>query len=100
MKKKGQHTYCSISGGIGIMFPYLPGDGSTVRWMTMWRKVCIIVVLCSCALAVPARAQQQQEPEDPENEKQIGLWLDQGISTDLSANKSLELEFYERLDEG
>jgi hypothetical protein len=45
----------------------------------MRRIVCVIVVLCSCVLAVPARAQQQQEPEDPEDEKQIGLWLDQGI---------------------
>lgn len=53
-----------------------------------------------CILAAPARAQQQQEPEDPENEKQIGLWLDQGISSGLSANKSLEVEFYERFDEG
>src|SRR5580704_11296216 len=62
--------------------------------------LCVIAVLCSCALAVPAKAQQQQEPEDPENEKQIGLWLDQGISTGLSANKSLDVEFYERFDEG
>jgi hypothetical protein len=45
-------------------------------------------------------AQQQQEPEDPEDEKQIGLWLDQGLSAGLWANKSLELEFHERLDEG
>ena len=66
----------------------------------MGRIVCVIAVLCSCVLAVPAKAQQQQEPEDPENEKQIGLWLDQGISTGLSANRSLEVEFYERFDEG
>ena len=57
-------------------------------------------MLCSCVLAVPARAQQQQLPEDPEDEKQIGLWLDQGISTGLSANKSLDVEFHERFDEG
>jgi Protein of unknown function (DUF2490) len=76
------------------------GDDSTVRWMTMQRIVCIIVLLFSCTLAVPARAQQQQLPEDPEDEKQVGLWLDQGISADFSANKSLELEFYERFDEG
>ncbi len=62
--------------------------------------VSVIAVLCSCLLAAPAKSQQQQEPEDPENEKQVGLWLDQGISTDLSANKSLEVEFYERFDEG
>jgi len=49
---------------------------------------------------MPARAQQQNEPEDPEDEKQIGLWLDQGVSTSLSANRSLDLEFHERLDEG
>jgi hypothetical protein len=51
-------------------------------------------------LAVPTRAQQSQKPEDPEDEKQIGLWLDQGISTGLSANRSLEVEFHERFDEG
>src|ERR1700722_12732618 len=66
----------------------------------MRRIICIIIVLCSSTLAVPAKAQQQQLPEDPEDEKQVGLWLDQGISADLSANKSLELEFYERFDEG
>src|SRR5215510_3297193 len=70
------------------------------RWMTMWRIVWVIAVLCNCALAVPARAQQQNEPEDPEDEKQIGLWLDQGISTNLSTNKSLDIEFHERFDEG
>ena len=64
------------------------------------RIVCVIAVACSCVLAVPARAQQQNEPEDPEDEKQIGLWLDQGISTGLSANKSLDVEFHERFDEG
>jgi ferredoxin-like protein FixX len=68
--------------------------------MTMRRIVCVIAVLCSCVLAVPARAQQQRKPEDPEDEKQIGLWLDQGISTGLSANKSLDVEFHERFDEG
>ncbi|MGA7316539.1 MAG: DUF2490 domain-containing protein [Silvibacterium sp.] len=51
-------------------------------------------------MALPARAQQQQEPEDPEDDKQIGLWLDQGISAGLSANQSLEVEFHERFDEG
>jgi len=72
-----------------------------VRWVTTrWHIVCVIAVLCSCVLAVPARAQQQELPEDPEDEKQVGLWLDQGISTGLSANKSLDVEFHERLDEG
>ncbi len=73
-------------------------DGSTFGRLTKRRTVCVFAVLCSF-LAVPARAQQQQKPEDPENEKQIGLWLDQGISTGLSANKSLDVEFHERLDE-
>jgi hypothetical protein len=66
----------------------------------MGRIVCVVAVLCSWFLVVPARAQQQPAPEDPENEKQFGLWLDQGISTGLSANKSLDVEFYERFDEG
>ena len=57
-------------------------------------------VLCSCVLAIPARAQQQQEPEDPEDDKQIGFWLEQGISTGLSPNTSLDIEFHERFDEG
>jgi len=57
---------------------------------------CVLAVMCSLALAGPTRA---QEPEDPEDNKQIGLWLDQGISAPFSANKSLELEFHERLDE-
>jgi hypothetical protein len=59
----------------------------------------VLAVMC-CFLAVPVRAQQQLAPEDPENEKEIGLWLDQGVSTSLSANKSLEIEFHERFDEG
>jgi hypothetical protein len=59
-----------------------------------------VALLWSCFLAFPARAQQQPQPEDPEDEKQIGLWLDQGISTNLSPNKSLDMEFHERLDEG
>jgi hypothetical protein len=65
-----------------------------------WRRIAFIAALCSCVLAIPARAQQQNEPEDPEDEKKIGLWLDQGISTGLAANKSLDVEFHERLDEG
>ncbi len=76
------------------------GDGSTVKWRTKRRIVCVVTVLCGCVLAIPAGAQQQPLPEDPEDEKQIGLWLDQGISTPSSGNKSLEIEFYERFDEG
>lgn len=60
----------------------------------------MFAVISCCILALPARAQQQQEPEDPEDDKQIGLWLDQGISAGLSANQSLEVEFHERFDEG
>jgi Protein of unknown function (DUF2490) len=80
----------------------LAGARGTVpqTWMSMRRLVSVIAVLCSCVLAVPARAQQQKEPEDPEDEKQIGLWLDQGISAGLSANKSLDVEFHERFDDG
>lgn len=51
-----------------------------------------------CVLSLSAKAQQQQ-PEDPEDEKQVGLWLDQAISVGLSPNKSLEVEVHERSDE-
>ena len=68
--------------------------------MTTRRIICVLGLLCSCLLAIPARAQQQPKPEDPEDEKRIGLWLDQGMATPLSANKSLDVEFHERLDEG
>jgi hypothetical protein len=64
------------------------------------RLTLVLALIGSCLLAAPARAQQQTEPEDPEDEKQIGLWLDQGISAPLSANKSVEIEFHERFDEG
>src|SRR5271154_5028726 len=64
-----------------------------------WRTVFALVSFW-CLLAIPARAQQQSPPEDPEDEKQVGLWLDQGISTPLSTNKSLDVEFHERFDEG
>ncbi len=60
----------------------------------------VLVVLFCSGLAVPTRAQQQQAPEDPEDEKQVSLWLDQGISADLSLDRSLEFEFHERFDEG
>src|SRR5277367_881604 len=82
---------------------YVPrsvGDDSTVGRMTKRCIAWFLAVLCSCVLTASARAQQQPEPEDPENEKQIGLWLDQGISTGLSATKSLDVEFHERFDEG
>ena len=60
----------------------------------------MIALLCCCGSAVSADAQQKRQPEDPEDEKQIGLWLDQGISADLTTNSSLEVEFHERFDEG
>ena len=59
----------------------------------------VLAVLCSCVLAVSAQM-QQQKPEDPEDEKRFGLWLDQGISAALSENKSLEVAFQQRFDEG
>ncbi len=68
--------------------------------MATRRIICVLAILGSSLLAVPARAQQQPLPEDPEDEKKIGLWLDQGVSTPLSPDKSLEVEFHERLDEG
>jgi hypothetical protein len=54
-------------------------------------------VLCF-ALTLPIRA-QQEPPEDPEDEKQLGLWLDQGISSPFAPDNSLEVEFHERFDE-
>jgi hypothetical protein len=60
----------------------------------------VFTLLCCSGLTVLATAQQQPAPEDPEDEKQVGLWLDQGISADLTANKSIEIEVHERLDEG
>jgi hypothetical protein len=62
--------------------------------------VLVLAVLCGCGLVGRAVAQEPPLPEDPEDEKQIGLWLDQGISTGLSKNTSLELEFHQRFDEG
>jgi hypothetical protein len=76
------------------------GESSKARWTANLRIMFLVAVIRCCILALPASAQQQPKPEDPEDEKQIGLWLDQGISADLSANNSLELESHERLDEG
>ena len=72
----------------------------TVRRRTTRSIICVLALLCGCFLAIPARAQQQPKPEDPEDEKKIGLWLDQGISTPFSRDKSLDVEFHEQLDEG
>jgi|SRR5215470_9199910 len=68
--------------------------------VTKRRILFVIALLCYCVLAIPAVAQQTVQPEDPEDEKQFGLWLDQGISADLSTNRSLEFESHERFDEG
>ena len=57
----------------------------------------LLAVAFCCVLAAPTRA--QQPPEDPEDDKQLGLWLDQGISSGLTPSKSLEIEFHERYDE-
>jgi hypothetical protein len=62
--------------------------------------VLALAALCCCGLIGRAGAQEQPLPEDPEDEKQIGLWLDQGVSVGLSTDTSLELEFHERFDEG
>ena len=68
-------------------------------WSAVRSTILVLAVSCSIVLAVCARA-QQQEPEDPEDDKQIGLWFDQGISTSLAGNKSFDVEFHERFDEG
>jgi hypothetical protein len=54
-------------------------------------------MLCCFLLNIPAIAQQ---PEDPEDNQRLGLWLDQTISAGLQKNRSLELEFHQRFDEG
>jgi hypothetical protein len=64
------------------------------------RLLIVFAISCFFGLVVPIRAQQQQPPEDPEDEKQIGLWLDQGMSAGLSMNRSLEIEVHQRFDEG
>jgi hypothetical protein len=62
------------------------------------RRVFALALLGYCLLVAPVLAQQQDQ--DPEVEKQTGLWLDQGISADLTRNRSVELEFHQRFDEG
>jgi hypothetical protein len=60
----------------------------------------LLTLFCFCILARQASPQQNQKPEDPEDEKQIGLWIDQGLSAGLWTNKSLEIETHQRFDEG
>jgi hypothetical protein len=63
------------------------------------RILLALALLCAFALTLPARA-QEQPVEDPENEKQVGLWLDQTISVGFSSNRSLEFEIHQRFDNG
>jgi hypothetical protein len=90
----------AISARRGDRKMFGPEMVPTVRRMTTRHIICVLALLCGGFLAIPARAQQHPEPEDPEDEKKIGLWLDQGISTPFLGNKSLDVEFHERLDEG
>lgn len=60
----------------------------------------LMITMACCILGVVARAQQLQLPEDPEDDKRLGLWLDQGVSFGFWTNKSVEVEFHERFDEG
>ena len=65
---------------------------------SLGRVIGFAALFCSVVIG-QARAQQQQPPEDPEDDKKLGLWLDQGLSTGLAASKSLDIEFHERFDE-
>jgi hypothetical protein len=62
-------------------------------------RIILFVLVCCCVVTGRVKAQQQQAPEDPEDDKKLGLWLDQGISTGLTPSKSLEVEFHERYDD-
>ena len=66
-----------------------------------WRTVAgfPVAVLGCFLLAMPAQAQPVPPQQDPENERRLGLWLDQPVSLGLSPNTSLEFEFHQRLDE-
>lgn len=75
------------------------GRGFRMPWTVRPYSVFVLVLLCTCMLPDSVRA-QQAKPEDPEDEKGIGLWLDQGISAGVSTNRSLEFEVHERSDQG
>jgi Protein of unknown function (DUF2490) len=62
-------------------------------------KIIVLAALSCFLMSSQARAQQPTAPEDPEDDKKLGLWLDQGISNGLTPTKSLEIEFHERFDE-
>jgi hypothetical protein len=85
---------CSFLGSFATKVVEIAGD------LKNRRAFFVVTVLFCNGLSVVASAQQQPAPEDPEDEKQVGLWLDQGISADLSSDRSLEFEFHERFDEG
>ena len=88
------------------MCPFLWGSAEhgwflpRFRWSAFRLQWLVLLGITICSIIVaPARAQQQQPPEDPEDDKRLGLWLDQGISSGLTPSKSLETEFHERYDE-
>jgi hypothetical protein len=87
-----------------VLASHLEGEGGVEqvgrRTATRTVRRVLLVTMWCCVLALTAMAQQQPAPEDPEDDKRLGLWLDQGISAGLSAKESLELEFHERFDEG
>lgn len=70
-------------------------SGHNERSNTGSASWCVAGV-CLCLLALPVTAQTQ----DPENEKRLGLWLDQTVSAGLATNRSMEFEFHQRLDQG
>lgn len=73
-----------------------------LSWKTSLPKKTNVGVIVFAALyccLVTGQARAQQPPEDPEDDKKLGMWLDQGISAGLTPSKSLEIEFHERYDE-
>jgi hypothetical protein len=66
--------------------------------LNLRKALLLVAVLCFVAVG-RASAQQPQPPEDPEDDKKLGLWLDQGLSYGLTQKTSLEVEVHERSDE-
>jgi hypothetical protein len=54
-------------------------------------------ILLLCCFLWPAVAIAQTQ--DPENERRLGLWLDQTISAGMSPNTSMEFEFHQRFND-